>query len=92
MRKKTKGRVCTYPSFGSSRNQLSNEKQVMTAEEVAAYTGYTKAYIYKLCCERKIPHFNNHAGRRVFFLLDEIVDWCTANKVKTLNEILKQAI
>ena len=89
MRNKIKGRVCTYPSFGSSRNQLSNEKQVMTAEEVAAYTGYTKSYIYKLCFERKIPHYNNQCGRRVFFLLEEIVEWCTANKVKTVNQILK---
>lgn len=63
------------------------DKKILTAEEVADYTGYSKAYIYKLCHERKIPHYNNKFGRRLFFLLDEIVEWCTANRIKTISEI-----
>lgn len=64
------------------------QKEILTADEVAAYTGHTKKYIYKLCSMRKIPHYNPEDGRKVYFRLSEIIEWCTARKVKTTNQIL----
>lgn len=68
-------------------NEL-NTKDVLTVEEVAMYTGYSVKYIYKLCSQRKIPHYNNAFGRRVFFRLNEIIEWCTSKQQKTITQIL----
>lgn len=70
------------------QSEFNPFKEVMTTEDVAAYTGYQLSYIYKLCSQRKIPHFNPEGGRRVFFCLDEIKKWLTKNRVKTIDEII----
>lgn len=88
MTKKIRGRPCIYPPSMDITKYVFHEKEVLTAEEVAAYTGHSKAYIYKLCHMRMIPHYNNCGGRRLYFRLDEIIEWCTANKVKTVYEII----
>lgn len=83
------GRPCIYQPPIDVTQYVFHEKEVLTAEEVAAYTGHSRSYIYKLCHMRMIPHYNNHAGRRLYFRLDEIIEWCTATRVKTVYEILK---
>ena len=29
----------------------------LTVEQAAAYTGYTKSYLYKLAFQKKVPHY-----------------------------------
>ena len=64
-----------------------NSKKVWTLEEVQAYSGYEITYLQKLCSDRKIPYYNPDNARRVFFKSDEIIEWLTANKNKTKEEI-----
>lgn len=90
MTKKIRGRPCIYPPSIDTTKYVFHEKEVLTAEEVAAYTGYSKAYIYKLCHLRMIPHYNSHTGRKLYFVLHEIIGWCTANKIKTVYEIINK--
>ena len=50
-------------------------EQIITIEEVVRLTGYSKATIYKLTSERKIPyHKPEHGGRRLYFRRDEIFE------------------
>lgn len=64
-----------------------NNKTVLTVEEVSRYTGYEINYLYKMCSQRKIPHYNNKGGRRLFFKLSEIIEWLTDNKIQTVYEL-----
>lgn len=80
--------MCTVSRPLAFNSRFYGKKDVLTLDEVVQYTGYTKAYIYKLCHLRKIPHCNNLQGRRLFFILEEIKEWCTAHRNKTVNEII----
>ncbi|OSZ79047.1 hypothetical protein CAP35_12595 [Chitinophagaceae bacterium IBVUCB1] len=61
---------------------------VLTVDEVVAYTGYKKSYIYKLVYERKIPAHKPQFGRKLFFNKEEIDAWLLSTKLLTVNEIL----
>jgi excisionase family DNA binding protein len=67
---------------------VPNEKKaILTITELASYTGYSINYLYKLCSQRKIPHYNPEGGRRLFFCISEIILWLSKNKIKTIQEI-----
>jgi excisionase family DNA binding protein len=60
------------------------QTEILTIEEVSELTGYKRATIYKLTCERKIPfHKPAHGGRKIFFKREEINQWLQSNSVKT---------
>lgn len=89
VKRKIKGRACIVARPVVSNVRFYGKKDILTVEELAQYTGYSESYVYKLCHHRRIPHYNNEFGRRLFFVLDEIKEWCTANRVKTVSEIIK---
>lgn len=53
---------------------LIRSKEVLTAEEVAVYTGMTVRYIHQLVHADKIPHYKPR-GKLLYFKKDEINDW-----------------
>jgi excisionase family DNA binding protein len=55
------------------------EKVVLTVEEAAAFTGFSKNYLYKLIHLRKIPHFKPMKGR-VFFRPAELEAFLFRNR------------
>lgn len=60
------------------------QTEILTIEEVSELTGYKRATIYKLTCERKIPfHKPAHGGRKIFFKRGEINQWLQSNSIKT---------
>lgn len=61
-------------------------KNILTVDEVISYTGYSQKQIYKLTSTRAIPHYKP-SGRKLFFKKDEIDDWITQGRVKTINEL-----
>ncbi|MBS1779711.1 MAG: excisionase family DNA-binding protein [Bacteroidetes bacterium] len=61
---------------------------VLTVDELVAYTGYKKSYIYKLAHLRKIPHYKPPLGRKLFFSKPEIDAWLLAVKLPTVSEII----
>lgn len=73
------------------RDLLLLQKDVFTVSEVSSYTGFEKSYIYKLTSTRKIPHFKSPGGKNVFFKKNEINDWLTQIRVKTIDEIKSEA-
>jgi excisionase family DNA binding protein len=73
------------------RNLLLHQKDIFTVSEVCSYTGFEKSYIYKLTSTKKIPHFKSPGGKNVFFKREEINDWLTQIRVKTVDEINSEA-
>lgn len=68
------------------RNALFAQKEVLTLEEVAQYTGLKKSYLYKLTSEKKIPHYKPN-GKNCFFRRTELEDWLTTNPVATVADL-----
>ena len=65
---------------------LINDKIILTVEDLMDYTGFSQKQIYKLTSIRAIPHYKP-SGRKLFFKKDEIDEWITLGKVKTLKEL-----
>ena len=71
-------------------NTSSNsDDDFMNIEQVASFVGLSKATVYGLTHERKIPHFK--AGKRLYFKKSDIVNWITKNRVNTKQEIDQMA-
>lgn len=61
-------------------------KEVLTLNEVALYTGLSKSHIYKLCSTGGIP-FYKPFGKVNYFDKSEIIQWLKQNRVATTKEI-----
>lgn len=72
------------------RNALLAQKEVLTLEEVAQYTGLKKSYLYKLTAAKEIPHYKPN-GKNCFFRRTELEDWLTTNPVATMEDLNGQA-
>lgn len=65
---------------------ISGNKEVLTLEECAAYTGYTKNHLYRLTSTRAIP-FYKPMGGKIVFRKSEIDNWLLRNRQATAAEI-----
>ena len=70
------------------RITLLSAKNVLTIDDVSNLTGLSKARLYTLCSENKIPHYKQG---RTYFKRDEVEKWQTANYVPTDKEIESKA-
>lgn len=68
------------------RNALFAQKEVLTLDEAAQYTGLKKSYLYKLTSKKKIPHYKPN-GKNCFFRRTELEDWLTTNPVATVADL-----
>ncbi|EFK33148.1 MULTISPECIES: helix-turn-helix domain-containing protein [Chryseobacterium group] len=57
-------------------------------DEVASLIGKAKPTIYTLVRERKIPCYKN--GKKLYFFEEEILNWISKGKKKTLQEITEE--
>ena len=65
-------------------------KKALTLDEVAAYTGLSKSYLYKLTSTGGIPCYKPRA-KMVYFDKQEIDNWLLQKRVKTKEEIEAEA-
>lgn len=70
---------------------LSSQKTVLNFDEVAAYTGLSKSYLYKLTCSGGIPCYKPQ-GKHIYFNKPEIDQWLLQNRKATTREIESQAV
>lgn len=49
------------------------EMDVLSVDEAAAYLKFSRAYLYRLAKEKKIPHINY--GRHIFFRRIDLFNW-----------------
>lgn len=71
-------------------SETSLKKDVLTFNEVAIYTGFSKSYLYKLTSTRRIPHYCP-TGKVLFFNRIEVENWLQGNRIATTNEIESKA-
>jgi len=50
--------------------ETTNTDKPLTITQAAAYTGFSKAYIYKLASLKKIPHYKPENGKLIFSQLE----------------------
>lgn len=70
--------------------EQSKNKYILTIDEVAAFTGLSKAHIYKLTSQKKIPHYKP-TGKNIYFRKDEIEEWMLRNRQATCEELEQEA-
>ena len=68
----------------------SKEKRIpIGIEEVSRIIGKAKPTIYTLVRQRKIPCYKN--GKKLYFFEEEILEWISKGKKKTIQEIEAEA-
>ena len=65
---------------------LLGAKDVFNMDDLVAYTGLTKGYLYRLVCERAIPYYKGN-GKMNYFKRDDINAWLLRNRIKSQTEI-----
>lgn len=69
---------------------LLNGKEVLTIDELTAYTGYKKSHIYRLTSQKAIPYYKPQGGT-LYFKKSEIENWLLQNRQATTSEIEAKA-
>lgn len=69
---------------------LLSQKTVLNFDEVAAYTGLSKSYLYKLTCSGGIPCYKPQ-GKHIYFNKPEVDQWLLQNRKATTKELESQA-
>jgi excisionase family DNA binding protein len=69
---------------------LLSQKTVLNFDEVAAFTGLSKSYLYKLTCSGGIPCYKPQ-GKHIYFNKPEIEQWLLQNRKATNVELDNQA-
>jgi excisionase family DNA binding protein len=69
---------------------LLSQKTVLNFDEVAAYTGLSKSYLYKLTSTGGIPCYKPQ-GKHIYFNKQEIDQWLLQNRKATTRELDNQA-
>ena len=72
-------------------NTIFCTKEVLTTDEAARYLGVSKATLYKMTCERQVPHYKSPTGRLCYFNRKEIEAWMQTCKVSTHDELEQKA-
>lgn len=65
---------------------LLAQKTVLNFDEVAAYTGLSKSYLYKLTSTGGIPCYKPQ-GKHIYFDKQEIDQWLLQNRKATNQEL-----
>lgn len=61
-------------------------KQILNVDDLAAYTGLSKSYIYALCKRRLIPYYKPVGGKN-FFKRSEIDKFLLGKPMPTLEQL-----
>lgn len=69
---------------------IAGSKEVLTIEECALLTGFSKAHIYRMTSQRAIPFYKPFGGT-IFFRKTEIENWLLQGRQATDSEIKSQA-
>jgi excisionase family DNA binding protein len=66
------------------------QKQVFTIDDLAAYTGWSKSYIYKKTSDGTLK-YSKPLGKTLFFSKDWIESFLMSNTTSTAEELKTQA-
>jgi excisionase family DNA binding protein len=68
-----------------SQQQIA-QKNILTLNEAATFTGLSKSYLYKKTSCRQIP-FYKLEGKLIYFKKIELEEWLLSNRVSPVNEL-----
>jgi excisionase family DNA binding protein len=71
-----------------STNTISS-LEIMSLKQLCEHYDFNKSFVYKLTSNREIPHYKK--GKRLVFKKDEIDAWLLENKVKTMDDLQREA-
>lgn len=74
----------------SIEKKILTDKEVLTLDEAAVYTGWKKSHLYRLTSQRAIP-FYKPMGGNIFFKRSELDEWLCSNRQATEAEISSAA-
>ena len=69
---------------------LAASKTVLTIQDLALITGWSKSYIYKLTSKAVLPFYKPNS-KTIFFERNEIEQWLLRNRNTTVEEMEEQA-
>lgn len=72
-------------NLGRLQELLSTQKQILTVDDLVAYTGLSKSDIYHKVQQRKIP-FSRPNGKLLFFNKQKIDEWLLSNPVEPFED------
>jgi excisionase family DNA binding protein len=79
-----------YDKLRNIESLMLSQKVVLNFNEVAAYTGLSKSYLYKLTSSAGIPCYKPQ-GKQIYFNKQEIDQWLLQNRKATNIELEHQA-
>ena len=68
---------------------MTFNKDTLDLDEAAAYTKYSKGYLYHLTSERRIPHCKR--GRKIYFDKERLDSWLKLHPIKSDAELASEA-
>lgn len=71
------------------QDTLLAAKNVLTMDDVALYTGYSKQHLYRLTSKKQIPHYKR--GGTCFFDKAELEEWMRGTRISTDEEVSANA-
>lgn len=66
------------------------DRKPLNVEEAAAFLDISVSHLYTLTSKGKIPHYKP-SGKRLYFLVDDLLTYIQAGRVKTTEEIDQEA-
>ncbi len=67
------------------------QKTVLNFNEACKYLDVSSSHLYKLTCNKSIPHFCPQ-GKKLYFKREELDSWLQRNRQQTTEELEETAI
>ena len=71
------------------KEDTTNESTLINVQEAAALLNLAVNTLYEKTSEKLIPHYKH--GKKIMFKKSELLAWVEARKVKTIQELRKDA-
>jgi excisionase family DNA binding protein len=71
------------------KDDTTNESTLINVQEAAALLNLAVNTLYEKTSEKLIPHYKH--GKKIMFKKSELLAWVEARKVKTIQELRKDA-
>ena len=65
-------------------------RQPMTLEEASKFLNFSKSTLYKMTCQNRLPYYRPN-GKRIYFKKSELEAWIFKHRIKTDEEMEKEA-
>lgn len=77
---------------GSAEKIYSDKpvKKWITFEDACKYLHYSASHLYKFTMLREIPYYKPN-NRRIFFLIEDLDNWISKNRISSKDEIKTDA-